>query len=86
MAFLERISMGLYLMILGRLEEGRRMLAVAEAWVGVGAQATTGVICPCVAPKARLPVSSISGFGSVRFGDLTAPHGHYRFGERLERL
>jgi streptomycin 6-kinase len=35
--FLERVSTGLFLMVLGRFEEGRRMLAVAETWVGVGA-------------------------------------------------
>jgi streptomycin 6-kinase len=35
--FLERVSTGHFLMVLGRFEEGRRMLAVAEAWVGVGA-------------------------------------------------
>jgi streptomycin 6-kinase len=34
--FLERVSTCLYLMVLGRAEEGRRMLAVAETWVGVG--------------------------------------------------
>jgi streptomycin 6-kinase len=33
---LERVSTGLFLMVLGRFEEGRRMLAVAETWVGVG--------------------------------------------------
>ncbi|HEY1926267.1 MAG TPA: aminoglycoside phosphotransferase family protein [Caulobacteraceae bacterium] len=35
--FLERVSTGLFLIVLGRLDEGRRMLAVAETWVGVGA-------------------------------------------------
>jgi streptomycin 6-kinase len=35
--FLERVSSGLYLMFLGRDVEGRAMLAVAEAWVGVEA-------------------------------------------------
>jgi streptomycin 6-kinase len=35
--FLERVSSGLFLMVLGRFEEGRRMLAVAESWVGVAA-------------------------------------------------
>jgi streptomycin 6-kinase len=35
--FLERVSTGLFLIVLGRVEEGRRMLAVAETWVGVGA-------------------------------------------------
>jgi streptomycin 6-kinase len=35
--FLERVSSGLFLMVLGRVEEGRRMLEVAETWVGVGA-------------------------------------------------
>jgi streptomycin 6-kinase len=35
--FLERVSSGLFLIFLGRVEEGRRMLAVAETWVGVGA-------------------------------------------------
>ncbi len=34
--FLERVSSGLFLLVLGRLEEGQRMLAVAETWVGVG--------------------------------------------------
>ncbi len=34
--FLERVSTGLFLMVLGRFEEGRRMLSVAETWVGVG--------------------------------------------------
>lgn len=34
--FLERVSSGLFLTVLGRLEEGRRMLQAAEAWVGVG--------------------------------------------------
>ena len=33
--FLERVSTGLFLIVLGRVEEGRRMLAVAETWVGV---------------------------------------------------
>jgi streptomycin 6-kinase len=33
---LERVSTGLFLMFLGRFEEGRRMLAVAETWVGLG--------------------------------------------------
>jgi streptomycin 6-kinase len=33
---LERVSTGLFLMYLGRFEEGRRMLAVTETWVGVG--------------------------------------------------
>jgi streptomycin 6-kinase len=37
--FLQRVSSGLFLMVLGRFDEGRRMLAVAEAWAGVGAQA-----------------------------------------------
>jgi streptomycin 6-kinase len=35
--FLERVSSGLFLLVLGRLEEGRRMLAVAETWIGVSA-------------------------------------------------
>jgi streptomycin 6-kinase len=34
--FVERVSSGLFLMVLGRLEEGRKMLAVAESWVGAG--------------------------------------------------
>ena len=35
--FLERVSTGHFLMVLGRFEEGRQMLAVAETWVGIAA-------------------------------------------------
>ncbi|MGH3426585.1 MAG: aminoglycoside phosphotransferase family protein, partial [Mycobacteriales bacterium] len=35
--FLERVSSGLFLLFLGRFDEGRRMLAVAETWAGLGA-------------------------------------------------
>ncbi|GLQ53812.1 aminoglycoside phosphotransferase family protein [Devosia nitrariae] len=35
--FLERVSSGLFLLVLGRFDEGRRMLAVAETWAAVGA-------------------------------------------------